>query len=268
MNSQLQYDYLMHAILGLSASELMLKEPDLAIFAMAHRLKAIKAIKRTLADVQKSNTFEEGNALMATCFALTFQSVLLDDGMAEFMTFCRGIIITAIQMWCKGAKFIFHDFIGEDQMAILKPLMEQLPTINSEWTDMAVASLQALEPLCKQPVEVEYIGLLRDIAQTLYTSSFEGESTHQTYASPISSADPSTRSLSDSVPALRLVDADIAPELCTSYRCRQCDLYAACLALDCSEANNGDRYREGVRSTRASPGEGGKRHGRGYDQVA
>ncbi|KAK9417489.1 putative C6 zinc finger protein [Seiridium unicorne] len=167
-----KYEYLMHAILGLSASELMVKEPGLVTFAMAHRLKAIKAIKKTLAEVPKSNTFEEGNALMATCFALTFQSAMLDDGMAEYMTFIRGIIITAIQMWGKGAKFLFHDFVGEDQMALLKPLMEHLPVIKKEWTDMAVAGIRALQPLCKHPVEVEYYGFILDIAETLYTSPF------------------------------------------------------------------------------------------------
>ncbi|KAK6070913.1 C6 transcription factor [Seiridium cupressi] len=138
----------------------------------AHRLKAIKAIKKTLAEVPKSNTFEQGNALMATCFALTLQSVMLDDGMAEYMTFIRGIIITAIQMWCKGAKFLFHDFVGEDQMALLKPLMEHLPVIKKEWTDMAVAGIRALQPLCKHPVEVEYFGFILDIAETLYTPPF------------------------------------------------------------------------------------------------
>lgn len=89
----------MHAILGLSASDLMVQEdPSLVTFAMTHRLKAIKAIKKALSETPKTNTFEEGNALMATCFALTFQSVLLDDGMAEYMTFCRGIVLVAIQM--------------------------------------------------------------------------------------------------------------------------------------------------------------------------
>ncbi|RYC60604.1 hypothetical protein CHU98_g5615 [Xylaria longipes] len=89
-----QYKYL-----SLAASELMIQDPSLVTFAMAHRLKAIKAIKRTLTDVPKTNTFDEGNALLATCYALTFQSVMLDDGMAEFMIFCRGIVIVAIQMY-------------------------------------------------------------------------------------------------------------------------------------------------------------------------
>ncbi|KAJ2979917.1 hypothetical protein NUW58_g7081 [Xylaria curta] len=166
------HEYLMHAILGLAASDLMIHDPSLVTFAMAHRLKAIKAIKKTLTDVPKTNTFEEGNALLATCYALTFQSVMLDDGMAEFMTFCRGIIIVAIQMYCKRAKFIFSNFLGDDKIVQLQPLMESLPPIQKEWTDMAVASIAALEPLCEQPVEIEYHQLLTSIASALYTSSF------------------------------------------------------------------------------------------------
>ncbi|KAI0406301.1 C6 zinc finger protein [Xylaria palmicola] len=167
------YEYLMHAILGLAASDLMLHDPSLVTFAMAHRLKAIKAIKKTLTDVPKTNAFEEGNALLATCYALTFQSVMLDDGMAEFMTFCRGIVIVAIQMYCKGAKFIFSNFLGDDQLASLQPLMEAVPPIRKDWTDMAATSIAALEPLCKQQVEVEYYQLLTNIANSLYTSSFQ-----------------------------------------------------------------------------------------------
>ncbi|TRX92184.1 hypothetical protein FHL15_006799 [Xylaria flabelliformis] len=154
----------MHAILGLAASDLMIREPNLVTFAMAHRLKAIKAIKKTLTDVPKANAFEERNALLATCYALTFQSVMLDDGMAEFMTFCRGIVIVAIQMRCNGVNFIFHDFLGDDHIVNLQPLIEAVPLIRRDWIDMAVASIAALEPLCKQQVEIKYHQLITNLA--------------------------------------------------------------------------------------------------------
>jgi hypothetical protein len=78
-----RYEYLMHAILGYAASDLMQNDPGLLPAAIDHRVKAIRAIKKTLSDVPRADTFEEGNAMMATCFALTFQSVFLNDGMAE-----------------------------------------------------------------------------------------------------------------------------------------------------------------------------------------
>ncbi|KAI1210413.1 uncharacterized protein F4807DRAFT_423339 [Annulohypoxylon truncatum] len=144
------YEYLMHAILGLAASDLMQQDPSLVTFAMMHRLKAIKAIKKTLNEAPKSNTFEEGNALVATCFALTFQSVILDDGMAEFMTFVRGVVLVAMQMWAKNARPLFTNLHQSDPQKILKPIIEAIPPIRSSFAASASASIRALEPLCRR----------------------------------------------------------------------------------------------------------------------
>lgn len=76
----LQYEFLMHSILALAASELIAADASLAEAAMSHRLKSIQAIKRKLAASNSGITYAEGNALIATCFALTFQSVILEDG--------------------------------------------------------------------------------------------------------------------------------------------------------------------------------------------
>lgn len=174
-----QHGYLMHAMLGLAASDLLRNDASLLPFAMSHRVKAIKAIKKTLDDVPKhnnsSNFFEEGNALMATCFVLTFQSVLLDDGMAEFMTFCCGVVLVAIQMYCKGARFLFTNWVGKDEMTLLQPLMETVPPIRQDLVDAAIAGVRALEPICVHPVEIEYYKLLVGMLEALYTSPFRGE---------------------------------------------------------------------------------------------
>ncbi|KAK0704984.1 hypothetical protein B0H67DRAFT_366930 [Lasiosphaeris hirsuta] len=168
-----KYDYLMHAILGYAASELIAEDPSLAEPAMAHRLKAIKAIKKTLAEVPKANTFEEGNALMATCFALTYQSVLLDDGMAEFMTFIRGIVIVAVQMYIKGAKLLFGEFLGDPVQEKLEPYMRKVPLIERNWVDRAMGGLKRLRPLCEgRPVEAKYVGMITETAEQLYVSSW------------------------------------------------------------------------------------------------
>ncbi|EOO00020.1 putative c6 transcription factor protein [Phaeoacremonium minimum UCRPA7] len=167
-----EYEYLMHAILGLAASELIDDDPSLVTAAMTHRLKAIKAIKKTLADASRANTFEEGNALMATCFALTFQSVILDDGMAEYMTFIRGIMIVATQMYQKGAKFLFTNWIGEDQKALMKPKLEKIPLVNRDWVDSAATAVQSLGPICTEPVAKKYHELLLVMITQLYQSSF------------------------------------------------------------------------------------------------
>lgn len=174
----------MHAILGLAASDLMRQDPSLVTSAMAHRVKAISAIKKSLAGApagsssspsSTTSVFEEGNALMAACFALTFQSVCMDDGMAEYMTFCRGVVVVAAHMYRQGGgRFIFRNWVGEDQQAILRPLIESVPPIRREWTDAAIAAVASLEPLCGHQVEIEYQQHLKKWAETLYVDSFRG----------------------------------------------------------------------------------------------
>ncbi|KAI0601854.1 C6 zinc finger protein [Biscogniauxia sp. FL1348] len=164
------YEYLMHAILGLAASNLIAEDPSLLTFAITHRLKAIGAIKKALGDVTRATTFEEGNALLATCYALTFQSVCLVDGMAEFMTFSRGIMIIQFHMRCKGVKCIFQNSLGWEQLEMIKPLVENAPPIPKEWVDMAVQGITDLRPLCKSDMEVQYYTLISEIAMALHGS--------------------------------------------------------------------------------------------------
>ncbi|KAK4102619.1 hypothetical protein N658DRAFT_495332 [Parathielavia hyrcaniae] len=210
-----KYEYLMHAILGYSASELMASDRSLAEAAMSHRLKAIKAIKKSLsgattntaaaaassgaatldcsssgapsssscppggaASNDKDVMFEEGNALMATCVALTYQSVLLDDGMAEYLTFIRGVMIVAIQMYIKGATILFGDYLlGDRQKEVLQPHMEGLPLIDAGWTEQAVRAVEGLRGLVEdvegREVESRYWELIMEIGRMLSVSSWK-----------------------------------------------------------------------------------------------
>jgi len=210
----------MHAILGYSASDLAHNPSPpsdgaaLITSAMSHRLKAIKAIKRALAESSSNasrvrvdgtsggrgadHLTEEGNALMATCFALTYQSVLLDDGMVEYMTFIRGIVIVAVQMYvaagvtgptCSKAlrvkeKMLFGELLSEGESEKrLEPHMKNLGlVVRREWVDAAVEAINNLEGLLPSgegaeegsatSVEREYWGLLSNMAGNLYVSSW------------------------------------------------------------------------------------------------
>lgn len=168
----------MHALLGLSASELMRSDPSLLPAAMNHRIKAIRAIKSRLSDNAKAHvSYEESNALVATCYALTFQSVALDDGLAEFMTFIRGIMIVGVQMMFRGIKFIFENMMEPQQDAVLGPVMENLPLIQKGWSDSASAAIRNLQPLCSDQVEVEYQEQLMKIVEKLFINSWDGKLT-------------------------------------------------------------------------------------------
>ncbi|CAK7271486.1 hypothetical protein SEPCBS119000_004632 [Sporothrix epigloea] len=219
------HDYLMHALLGMAASDLMQHDPSLVTAAMDHRLKAIRAIKRTLdavpkwppaglrqqgqadsdqrRDFEKSPgshaqphgrsgepcdqytgprapgmpTFEEGNALVASCLALTFQSVALDDGMAEYMTFIRGIIVVAVQMYLGGARVMFSNLLGGEQTELLRPAMAPMPIIDRQWTMAALTSIQRLAPLCAHDdIATAYHALVTEMAESLLVSPMEAYS--------------------------------------------------------------------------------------------
>ncbi|KAK7415533.1 hypothetical protein QQZ08_012311 [Neonectria magnoliae] len=168
------YEFLMHAILGFSASQLIANDPGVVASAMTHRVKAIKAIKRRLAETSRASiTYEEANAMVATCYALTFQSVSLDDGLAEYLTFIRGIMIVGMQMMFRGIKPIFGNMLEQDQDQILEPFMENLPLIQKTWADAALEGITNLKPLCLEQVEVEYHQALVDIVQNLYVNSWD-----------------------------------------------------------------------------------------------
>ncbi|KAJ3481026.1 hypothetical protein NLG97_g7922 [Lecanicillium saksenae] len=173
------HEFLMHAILGFAASELIHQDATLVTAAMNHRIKAIKAIKKRLAESSRTDTnYEEANALVATCFALTFQSVSLEDGMAEYMTFIRGIVIVGMQMSFRSIAPVFTTLFDNDPNDHLAEQMQDLPLIEKAWVDSAVEALDALKPLCAQPLEHEYHGQLMGIAQKLYENSFEAYKTN------------------------------------------------------------------------------------------
>lgn len=166
----------MHSILGYSASELIHNDPSLASAALIHRVKAIRSIKKRLSESGRGEmTFEESNAMIASCFALTFQSTKLDDGLAEYMTFIRGIAIVGMQMGFRGIKPVFPTLFDDNQNEVLQPYMEDLPLIQRGLADAAAASLQGLRPLCTTHLELEYIQKLEEIVEQLYIDSFEGK---------------------------------------------------------------------------------------------
>jgi hypothetical protein len=167
----------MHAILGFAATQLVSTDASLYAPAMGHRIKAIRAIKKRLTEASRnSTTYEEANAMVAACFALTFQSVSFEDGMAEFMTFVRGIVVVGMQMMFRGVKPLFGNLIGPEKDELLASVMETLPLIQKGWVDDAVEGLGNLQLLCVEPMEADYRERLMAIAQKLYINSYDGKS--------------------------------------------------------------------------------------------
>ncbi len=207
----------MHAILGYAASELIHSDSSLVSAAMNHRIKAIKAIKKRLGEASRTDTnYEEANALVATCFALTFQSVSLEDGLAEYMTFIRGIVIVSMQMAFRGITHVFPTLFEDEQNRILAPQMVDLPLIEKAWVDSAVEALEKLRPLFTLQVEIEYHDQLMGIAQKLYINSFDGMCS-STFLHPCLRRHTDIHtppcSIQDKLETVRMVDAAAARHL-------------------------------------------------------
>ena len=240
----------MHAILGFAASELIPTDPSLVAASMNHRIKAIRAIKRRLADSNRIATnYEEANALIATCYALTFQSVSLEDGLAEYMTFIRGIVIVAMQMMFRGIKPIFANMGGEDQDAIMAPLLENLPLIQKGWADAALEAITNLGPLCTDPVEIGYHEKLMAIVEKLYVSSFAGmlflrhPETHVFLLRPLTNL---RRSLQSQLESIWMVDDAPPSAILASFGPEQSSGRSFTFALDCTFTNHGFHIPTGI----------------------
>ena len=164
----------MHAILAVAASDLAPNDPRYTATALAHRVRAIEALKPILSP-DTAVTHESANALLATCLALTIQSVAIDDGLAEYMTFMRGLVVVGMQLWKGGFRPIFANLAGGGAQAVLEPHMAGLRLLRTEWTDAAVRAISGLEAVCGGEVERECRALLLDWARTLYLSSWEGK---------------------------------------------------------------------------------------------
>jgi hypothetical protein len=163
----------MHAMLALAASDLATTStPELASSAISHRLIAIKSLNKALS--QGMHSFEESNAVLSTCYSLALQSVLIDDGPAEFMTFIRGLILVSTHMKCNNVKCLFKSLLGREQLYALEPHLRAAPVISPTMIAAACASLEALGLLCKGNPEIGFHALLLEMAQSLSQSPLEG----------------------------------------------------------------------------------------------
>jgi hypothetical protein len=163
-------------MLALSASDLAqhTDDKDLIMTSITHRVKAIESLNKTVA--MGVTCWEQGNAMIATCFALLFQSVLLNDGLAEYISFLRGIIAIGLQMGQRKMKFVFSKLWGDAHLEAIEPGLAAAPLINTDVVSAACRSLERMSLLCKTKTEIGMYGLLLSMARNLVTSSRECKS--------------------------------------------------------------------------------------------
>lgn len=160
-------------MLALSAQDLAHDEPggkQLRVTALSYRVKSITSLNEAIS--QPNLSIAQGNAMLATCFVLLFQSVLLEDGLVEYMGFMRGIIAVCHHMGSHNLRFLFCNML--DQTGIVQESLQEAPLINPELPRGACRSLERFGSLIENPREVEYYGYLLCMARDLFTSSADG----------------------------------------------------------------------------------------------
>lgn len=137
----------MHAILGQAASHLTVTtDADYSSLALSHRLLAIKGLNEALSKTPRTGS--DGDALLAACYALTFQTANMKDGMSEFLTMIRGCGLVSFQLLCDQVDVSFS-INPNRHLEYMQPRLENLPAIDADLYDGAVPSISAVLPLCR-----------------------------------------------------------------------------------------------------------------------
>jgi hypothetical protein len=141
-------------MLALSASHLERLAPScLTVPAQNHRLASIKGLNETLSR-PLSNT-EDGDAAIATCYALLMQSWYMDDGLQAFLVLTRSCGWTTKWVREQKCRSILAGECDETRLGTMKARLKDAPRFNDGFVEKAVKSLTALEPLYEESVLAE-----------------------------------------------------------------------------------------------------------------
>jgi hypothetical protein len=145
---------------------------DYSTMAISHRLRAIQGINIALS--ASSRTSEDGDALLAACYALTIQSLFFTDGISEFLTLVRGCGIVSLLLRSDNVDVSFS-IDPEYHWKFMESRLDDLPNINVDLFKGSVPSLRRLQPLCEeQNVQKSFCNSLQDCAESINTNSRQG----------------------------------------------------------------------------------------------
>jgi hypothetical protein len=163
----------MHAILGFAASHLeLLTGVDLDTTAMYHRVQAIKGSAVALSKTNRSG--DDGDALVASCYLLTFQSSYIKEGTVEFLHFLRGCSLVWNQLLYEKVPITFS-LSSESLYEFMKPRLVALPDIDPELLESAQKSLSELQLILYKPVHTMFHGLFVECITEVKQSAQVGE---------------------------------------------------------------------------------------------
>lgn len=168
-----EYTYLMHAILALGASHLnrVVPLPEYEKDALMHRGHAINGLNTCMA--KSKHEYGEADAMLATCYALTFQAAYMTDGLSDFVIMVRGCALATTKIRHENAPTAFN-LEPDRHHDIIRPRLQNLPTLHAQHISQGMASLDEMQIYLENQVEHKFYQSLRVIFQDLQESSAAG----------------------------------------------------------------------------------------------
>lgn len=163
----------MHALLALGASHLtrVSAHSDYSTTAIIHQGQAIKGLNEALA--RESRSYGESDALLAACYALTFQASYMADGMTDFITMVRGCALVTEQIHKRETRTAFN-LEHNLHFRIMLPRLEHFPNLSPSLTTPAIIAVEALRPLLRTTMDYHFHASLSSVLRALQQSSKAG----------------------------------------------------------------------------------------------
>lgn len=166
----------MHAILALSASHLeKLSKSGLTKVAQVHRLAAITGLNRHLEKPLK--TAADGDAIIATCFALLMQSWYMDDGLESFLVMTRSCDLITKHVRGQNVDAI----LARDDCSRVENMRSRLhgaPNYDLGFLSMSAQSINDVGLLCEEGYQWKLLASLQRCIESLAKSHMEGASNY------------------------------------------------------------------------------------------
>jgi Fungal Zn(2)-Cys(6) binuclear cluster domain/Fungal specific transcription factor domain len=170
-----EHDYLMHAMLALGASHLDRISPnavgDYHTKAIVHRGHAMAGLSRALAKSERP--YGESDAMVATCYSLTFQSTYLSDGLFDFITMVRGCALVTGKIREEGSPTAFN-LQPDWQFKLMEPRLNTLPVVHQPLLDSGIVALEEVRPLLVTRTDHQFHSALVKVIHGLSRSSRDG----------------------------------------------------------------------------------------------
>src|SRR5437764_1534621 len=160
----------MNAILALGASHLTRVVPgeDYTTQAIVHRGHAIEGLNKALNKTDR--TYGESDAMLAACYALTFQASHMGDGMVDFITMVRGCALVTEKVKQEGSTTAFN--IERDaHLRIMSPQFDDLPEVDYDIVAEGISCLTQMQHLLYSYTEHQFYSALLNVLLSLQQSS-------------------------------------------------------------------------------------------------